>query len=143
MKNLFHMKILLKKYSCRSMSYMNSRNYLIIGGLGSIGQALINHFEDRNFIVIDKFPNTNSNVNFFQCDVSKKDQLEKIIPKLPDNLTVLYLAGNQPFSNDIEKINQSIDDNILAICNTVLILNRKIKNKKNNVNVKKLITKKL
>lgn len=107
---------------------MNNTNLLIVGGGGSIGNHLINSLNFDNVYILDKqiLKNTQKNITFFKCDLLNSDLLEKIISDLPNNLIVLYLAGNLSTEFKTDQIQNSVNDNVIALSNFFNIVKSKL-----------------
>ena len=98
---------------------MNKNNLLIVGGSGSIGNALIKLLNVDHIYILDKqiLKNNKKNVTCFKCDMLNFDLLKKIISKLPSNLIVLYLVGNLSIEFSPNEIRESYNDNVIALSN--------------------------
>jgi len=107
---------------------LNNYNLLIVGGCGSIGNALIKSLDVDHIYVLDKqiLKNNTKNITYFECDMINFDLLEKIISKLPANLLVVYLAGNLSTEFSSDQIHESFNDNVIALSNFLNLTKSKL-----------------
>lgn len=108
---------------------MTKFNLLLVGGMGSIGRSLINNIQEfDSLLIIDKKKITKPSNNYVQCELENINDLQKIIPNIPDNLVVVYLAGNLSNSFLPQDISKSIQDNLMGLSNFITLFHTKIKN---------------
>ena len=109
---------------------MTFKNLLIVGGSGSIGIQLVKqlNFKGKIFIIDKKSPTeiTHSS-KFLKCDITNTNSLSKIVHLLPNDLLVLYLAGNLSNSTEPKKLRKILNDNIIGVGNFIASLSSKIK----------------
>lgn len=109
---------------------MTFKNLLIVGGSGSIGIQLVKqlNFKGKIFIIDKKSPTeiTHSS-KFLKCDITNTNSLSKIVHMLPNDLLVLYLAGNLSNSTEPKKLKKILNDNIMGVGNFIASLSSKIK----------------
>lgn len=109
---------------------MTISNILIVGGCGSVGKNLIQLIPKVNSIyVLDKAicEENTSSYKYHKCDLVDVTSLELVASQLPENLTVVYLAGNLISSITTEEILNSAKDNIIALVNFLTLLSTKLK----------------
>jgi len=109
---------------------MTFKNLLIVGGSGSIGIQLVKqlNFKDKIFIIDKKSPTEiTHNSKFLKCDIANTNSLNKIVHLLPNDLLVLYLAGNLSNSTEPKKLRKIFNDNIIGVGNFIVFLSSKIK----------------
>lgn len=105
-------------------------NLLIVGGCGSIGQNLIEIIpKETPIFVLDKIlcREYTSSCKYFQCDLTDVHSIDLIASKLPNDLIVVYLAGNLITSITKEAILNSVRDNITALVNFMTSISSKLK----------------
>ena len=105
-------------------------NLLIVGGCGSVGQNLIQIIpKEIPIYVLDKTVcrEHTSSCKYYHCNLSDVTSVDLITSKLPDNLTVVYLAGNLVSSITKEEILNSVKDNIIGLVNFVTSISTKLK----------------
>ncbi|MGR5258700.1 SDR family NAD(P)-dependent oxidoreductase [Vibrio astriarenae] len=88
-------------------------NVLIVGGVGSIGQALVTLFHDVGYNVFATYHRTPPSTSFarwFQCDVTDEDSILKLAEVLPSLDIVINCVGILHTDNITpEKTIQSFD----------------------------------
>lgn len=104
---------------------LKDKTILITGGLGFLASQFIKAFEDNscNVIIFDK--KKSNKKNFFNCDITKEDELKsikKIIKKKYKSIDVLinnaannYGAGSNSTETKLESFSQKIWDDDLKV----------------------------
>lgn len=109
---------------------MTIYNLLIVGGCGSVGQNLTQIIpKEIPIYVLDKTMCKEHTLSckYHHCNLTDVTSVDLITSKLPDNLTVVYLAGNLVTSITKEEILNSVKDNIMALANFVTAMSTKLK----------------
>jgi UDP-glucose 4-epimerase len=99
------------------------KQILITGSSGQIGSILVDEIQKRNynFLGIDKVSKKIKEKNFIQIDITKKNNLKKIKPRLKNIDTVIHLASTIDGSKDI--IKDGIKNIELNIVSTLELIN--------------------
>lgn len=99
---------------------------LIVGGFGSLGTNIIKNLRNDFLIhVIDKKLDENYDYcNYQICNLAVGKLSDE---KFPDQLTVVYLAGNLTNSLSPDDVLNSINDNISSLANFIISFSKKIK----------------
>ena len=74
---------------------MEKLNLLLVGGMGSIGQHLSKNLPKTcSLLIMDKKKLKKNPNNYIQCELEDIENLKNIVNNVPNNLIVVYLAGN-------------------------------------------------
>lgn len=104
---------------------LKGKTIIITGGLGFLASQFIKGFKDNlsNVIILDN--KTSSNKNFFNCDITKEDDLiaiSKIIKKKYKTIDVLinnaannYGSGSSTFETKLESFSGQVWDSDLKV----------------------------
>jgi NAD(P)-dependent dehydrogenase (short-subunit alcohol dehydrogenase family) len=100
---------------------MKKKTVLILGSSGLIGSTLYKKFDDKIFNVLgcDLKKNETNNGNFYKADVSKENELKKLIKKVDKNYPRIDVVINAIYPSKAKKkisfFKQSKEDFLLKV----------------------------